>query len=107
MPHKTLGSKIFNIINCTFLTLVCLSCVLPFVNLLAISFSGSAAVSAGKVGFFPVDFTTSAYEYALQGGEFLRALGISLVRVILGVTINLVLMVLTAYPLLRQITINR
>lgn len=99
MPHKTLGSKIFNIINCTFLTLVCLSCVLPFVNLLAISFSGSAAVSAGKVGFFPVDFTTSAYEYALQGGEFLRALGISLVCVVLGVTINLVLMVLTAYPL--------
>lgn len=99
MPHKTLGSKIFNLINCVFLALVCLSCVLPFINLLAISFSGSAAVSAGKVGFFPVDFTTSAYEYALQGGEFIRALGISLIRVVLGVTINLVLMVLTAYPL--------
>lgn len=96
---KSKGTKIFNVINCVFLCLVCLTCVLPFVNMLAVSFSGSAAVSAGKVAFWPVDFTTAAYTYALSGGKFLHALMISLERVVLGVSLNLVLMVLTAYPL--------
>ncbi len=66
---------------------------------MAISFSDSAAVAAGAVGFTPVDFTLSAYEYALKGGKFIRALFISFERVFLGVGLNLILMVLTAYPL--------
>lgn len=94
--------RIFNAVNCTFLLLVSLTCVLPFVNLLAVSFSGSAAVAAGKVGFVPVDFTTSAYSFALKGGKFLRALLISFERVALGVGLNLILMVLTAYPLSKS-----
>ncbi|QUO31545.1 carbohydrate ABC transporter permease [Faecalicatena sp. Marseille-Q4148] len=97
--YKTKGSIIFNVVNITFLVLVSLTCVLPFVHLLAVSFSGSAAVNAGKVGLWPVDFTLSAYEYALQGGKFVRSLLISVERVVLGVGLNLVLMVITAYPL--------
>lgn len=89
----------FDIINTLFLTAVCVTCVLPFVNLLAISFSGTAAVQAGRVAFWPIDFTTASYEYALKGGKFLASLWISVKRVALGVSINLVLMVLTAYPL--------
>lgn len=102
MNNKTLSSKTFNIINCIFLALVCITCVLPFINLLAISFSSSAAVSAGKVGLLPVEFTTAAYEYALQGGEFLRSLAISLQRVVIGVGLNLFFMVITAYPLSKR-----
>lgn len=79
--------------------LLSLTCILPFVNLLAVSFSSSAAVSAGKVVFWPVDFTTSAYEYALRGAGFVRALLVSLERVVLGVSVNLFMMVITAYPL--------
>ena len=89
----------FDIINAVFLTLVCITCVLPFVNLLAVSFSGTAAVQAGKVVFWPIDFTTTSYEYALKGGKFLTALWVSVKRVLLGVSINVVLMVLTEYPL--------
>lgn len=102
MNNRTLSNKAFNIINCIFLTLVCIICVLPFINLLAISFSSSAAVSAGKVGLVPVELTTAAYEYALQGGKFLRSLAISLQRVVIGVGLNLFLMVITAYPLSKR-----
>ena len=95
MQYKT----IFHFVNIFILAVVSLLCVLPFINLLAISFSDSAAVAAGAVGFTPVDFTLSAYEYALKGGKFIRALFISFERVFLGVGLNLILMVLTAYPL--------
>lgn len=99
MQYKTRANRIFHFINIFILAVVSLLCVLPFINLLAISFSDSAAVAAGAVGFTPVDFTLSAYEYALKGGKFIRALFISFERVFLGVGLNLILMVLTAYPL--------
>ena len=101
MKKTSVGRKSFLIFNYLYLAAVCLTCVLPFVNLLAVSFSGNTAVAAGKVTFWPVDFTTFSYEYALRGGKFLRALLISIELVILGTGVNVLLMVLTAYPLSR------
>lgn len=102
MQDNSLGRRVFHVCNYTFLILVSLLCILPFVNLLAVSFSGSAAVSAGKVVFWPVDFNIKAYEFALEGGQFYQALWVSVQRVVLGTLVNLVLMVLTAYPLSKS-----
>ncbi|WP_419873276.1 carbohydrate ABC transporter permease [Candidatus Pristimantibacillus sp. PTI5] len=99
VQDKSLGRKMFHIVNYTVLILVSLICVLPFVNLLAVSFSSSSSVSAGEVMFWPVDFNTKAYEYALKGDEFFRSMWVSLQRVVLGTLVNLILMVLAAYPL--------
>lgn len=99
VQDSSLGRRMFHAVNYTILIITSLICILPFINLLAVSFSGSAAVSAGEVVFWPVDFTTKAYEFALTGGEFFRALWVSIERVVLGTLVNLVLMVLTAYPL--------
>ena len=68
-----------------------LICLLPLLNIVAVSFSGSAAVAANKVGFLPVDFTTAAYEKILGDDQFWRSFGISVIRVILGLVLNLVL----------------
>ena len=51
MKKTSVGRKSFLIFNYLFLAAVCLTCVLPFVNLLAVSFSGNTAVAAGKVTF--------------------------------------------------------
>lgn len=91
--------KLFDIFNYLILSAAALLCILPFIHLIAISFSGSTAVSAGKVGLWPVDFTLQSYKFAIEGGKFGKALLISAVRVILGCSVNLLLMVLTAYPL--------
>ena len=94
--------RTFNIVNAIFLGIISLTCILPFVNLLAISFSGSTAVAAGKVGFIPIDFTLASYEYVVSSGKFIKALTISVVRVVIGTGINLLLMVLVAYPLSKD-----
>ena len=99
MKKKTTA---FDVILVILLGVICITCVLPFIHLLAVSFSGSAAVAAGKVAFLPVDFTLASYEYVITGGRFLRAMGISIERVILGTLLNIVLMVLTAYPLAKD-----
>ena len=74
MKYKSFGRTCFNIFNYAILIITCLLCLLPFVHLLALSFSSSTAVSAGAVGLWPVDFNTKSYEFAIQGGKFFKAL---------------------------------
>ena len=105
MENKRISA--FDVILAVGLGVVCVTCVLPFVHLLAVSFSSSSAVAAGKVGFLPVEFTTASYEYVISGGRFLRAMAISLERVFWGTLLNLLLMVLTAYPLSKQELVGR
>lgn len=100
--YTTPARKAFLVFNYLFLTVTSLVCILPFIHLLAMSFSSSSAVAAGRVSFWPVEPTLAAYEFALKGGEFTRALWISIQRVVLGVAVNLVLMIITAYPLSKS-----
>lgn len=79
-----------------------LICLLPMLNILAISFSSSAAAAGNRVGFLPVDFTTAAYQKILEDSQFWRSLVISVFRVVCGLALNLVLVVLMAYPLSKS-----
>jgi len=101
LQYQSKAQKAFTVFNYAFLILTSLICLTPFINLLAISFSSAAPVAAGRVYFWPIDFTLESYLFAFRGGRFLRGLLISVERVALGVTINLILMLLTAYPLAR------
>ena len=77
-------------------------CLLPLLNILALSFSSSDAAAANIVGFVPVKFTTAAYNKILEDRQFWRSFGISVVRVALQLVLNLVLIVLMAYPLSKS-----
>jgi len=94
--------KIFLVINYILLTVTGLSCILPFINLLAVSFSNQIPVVAGRVTFWPVQFTTAAYGFILRNSAFLSALAVSVKRTVLGVALNVALIVLTAYPLSKS-----
>lgn len=88
-----------NVIIYLVLILAALSCLLPFIHLFATSLSSSSAVAAGSVGFWPVEFTTYSYEFALESGKFFKAMLVSFRRLFLGTIVNLILCILTAYPL--------
>jgi putative aldouronate transport system permease protein len=59
-------------------------------------------VSAGKVTFWPMGFTFDSYKYLFGRTAFWQAFLISIIRVILGTSINLFFIVLTAYPLSKE-----
>lgn len=101
--HKlSTGRKVFLLVNFAVLLLAALLCILPLINVLAISFSSKAAASGGYVKFWPVDFTMASYQYALSKPEFLAGFLVSLKRVALGYSINILLAILTAYPLAKE-----
>lgn len=94
--------KLFIVFNYIFLISVSVLCILPFINLLAVSFSDSSAVAAGEVKFIPIGFTLSSYKFVIKSQEFTRAFFISIERVALGLAVNMLLTVLTAYPLSKE-----
>lgn len=98
----TKGEKVFYVVNTVFLIVVALLCVLPLVHIFAVSLSSSTAVTMGRVTFWPVDFNTTAYTYILENSMFWRSMGTSVVRVLLGVAVNLLFTVISAYPLSKS-----
>jgi putative aldouronate transport system permease protein len=79
--------------------IVLLACTLPFLYIIAMSFSSSDAILKGKVSLFPVDFSVEAYRQIFAYPHFFRAYKNTILYTVCGTTISLVLMVLFAYPL--------
>lgn len=100
--RSSLAEKIFTGLIYGVLGVLGASCILPFIHLLALSFSGSAVVNRGIVTLFPLEFTTDAYRYALDHPTFVRAFGISVLRTVVGTLISLTMLVFTAYPLSKS-----
>lgn len=85
-----------------FMALVAFVCLVPIVNVLALSFSSSTAAAAGRVKLWPVDFTWVSYRYALTKPQFLTSFWLSVQRVLLGLAVNMTCTVLAAYPLSKS-----
>lgn len=94
--------RVFRVINCCVLLVLALLCLLPFINVIAISFSDSFYVQANQVSLWPKGFNTSAYTYILNRPTFWTSFRTSLLRMALGGSINLLLIILTAYPLSKD-----
>jgi putative aldouronate transport system permease protein len=100
--RRTIGRTLFVISNYIFLALLSLICVLPLVHVLAVSFSSSAAATAGQVNLWPVDFTLKSYQFVAQNPAFLEAFVVTLKRVGLGSSLQLLMVLLIAYPLSKE-----
>ncbi len=102
MRSYSIGDRIFDLFNTAILVLLGLTCLLPFINVLAVSLSAPEAASAGVVGLWPVGFNLDAYIFALSRKNFILAIGNSGVRLLIGVTVNMLLTILAAYPLSKS-----
>ena len=89
---------VYQVFNTIILTLVTLSCIFPILHVFAMSLSDSTAAMAGRVTFFPVDFSLAAYEYLIKKKDFFHSVAISGGRVVVGTAFNMILIVLTACP---------
>lgn len=89
----------FNIFNFLGLSLLSIICIMPIINVLAVSFSSKLATETNAVKFWPVGFTTEAYKMVLNNQPFINSFGISIARVIVGVSIGILVTVLASYPL--------
>lgn len=102
IKNKSLSSKIFDFFLYLMCAVVLITVLAPVLNIFAVSFSSYDAFARGDVGLWPVEFSTKAYETIIQDGKVLQGLKYSLIYTCLGTLINVVLTILTAYPLSRK-----
>lgn len=95
----TRGERIASALNYVFLGLFALLALAPFVHVLAQSLSSHDAITSGKVGLLPVEFTLEAYGRVLSEQAFLNAFQVSVLRTVVGTAVNVVLTCLMAYPI--------
>lgn len=94
--------RIFPIINAFILLLAALLCIIPLVHILAVSLSTSASAATGQVTFWPKAFSLNSYAFVAKRPAFWQSMLVSVERLALGGLINMVLIILSAYPLSKE-----
>ena len=102
VQDRTFSDRIVDVILYAILALLAIACLAPFINVVSISLSSFRAVSAHAVNLWPIEPHLDNFEYILGDSAFLRTFANSTLRVVVGVSLSLLLMVITAYPLSRD-----
>lgn len=102
MHRTSFSRKVFVLFNISFLILVALLCLLPLINLFAISLSGKSAANSGLVTFWPIDFTTLAYIKTFNNSNFIRSILISFLRTASGTLLSMVVITTAGYALSKE-----
>jgi putative aldouronate transport system permease protein len=102
MRASSMRDKLFNVVNILFIIFVVLAALLPFLNVIATSFSSSNAVMANKVTVFPVDFSFSTYKTVFDNPYIWGAYRNTIVYTVLFVCTSIILTTMAAYPLSKR-----
>ena len=97
-----ISDKIFYTIVYTVITFLLVLILYPVVYVVSASFSSGAAVTAGRVILWPVDFALDGYELVLQNEMVYKGYMNTLIYVFTETTINTIMTVLLAYALSRR-----
>ena len=88
-----------DVIIIVILLLMSVTCLIPILNAIAISFSDKTAAALGQVYFVPKGFNMTSYIEIVKEGRFFTAFGVSVMRTVMGVLVNVTLCIFMAYPL--------
>ncbi|CAN7184440.1 MULTISPECIES: carbohydrate ABC transporter permease [Paenibacillus] len=102
MINKSLGSRIFDGFNYTFLTVFALITLLPFIYIVSVSFAEPAEVLKRGFILFPTSFSLEGYRYIFSTHIIVNSLFVTIGITVVGTFINLLFTTLLAYPLSRQ-----
>ncbi len=96
---KTREDIVVDIICYLFLTLLSISIVLPFCQVVTISMSPSQVVNKTGFHLFPKQFDFTGYKEIIADPNFLHSYMVTIMRTIVGVFCSIIITMMTAYPL--------
>lgn len=99
IKNNTMASKVFNIGNYIFLTLITISFILPFIYMFSVSVSNPVDVALYRVGLFPKGFRLRSYITLFENDILLISYWNSIRYTVIGTVIALVIGSITAFPL--------
>ncbi len=99
---KTIGEMLFDGLNVALMFFMMLITLYPFLNVLAVSMSDYSEYVNHPMMFYPRKFDFSAYKLMLHNPLLLSSYKNTLFIAIVGTAVNMVLTLLTAYPLSKK-----
>ncbi|MEC0211287.1 carbohydrate ABC transporter permease [Paenibacillus ehimensis] len=98
----TTGEKWFLAVNALLLLIAGLSCLLPLLHIVSVSFSDPHAVMSGAVILWPQGWTLESYGLLLRGSKIVSAFTNSVELTVVGVALSMIFTTMAAYPLSRR-----
>lgn len=102
VQNNSVSYLVFKTFNYIILSLLVILAVVPFIHIVAISFSEPGPANANQVGLIPIGFNIDSYKAALSDSNIIKPFYNSIKRVILGVGLNMIFTILVAYPLSKD-----
>ncbi|MBT2761558.1 carbohydrate ABC transporter permease [Paenibacillus sp. ISL-20] len=102
VQDKTISSRIFDIVNYTLLLIIGLVTILPFLHVIAGSFTTVTELAQKQFVLFPTVWSLDAYKYVFSTNTVFRSLGVSMGVTFLGTLFSMLLTCLMAYGLSRR-----
>ena len=93
------GEKAIKIVIYVSIIVLCLSIILPFLNILALSFNSGKDAERGGIYFWPREWSLESYKEVFSSSNIVSAFGISLFRTIVGTVASVFLTAMAAYAL--------
>ncbi|OCT14568.1 ABC transporter permease [Paenibacillus pectinilyticus] len=102
VEDKTLAGRMFSVINYVLLTIIGLITIIPFVHVVAGSFTTSAEMATKKFVLIPTDWSIEAYRFIFSTNTIFKAMGVSIGTTLVGTIISMFITALMAYGLSRR-----
>ncbi len=88
---------VFDIVVSVLCVLFCITVIVPFLYILALSFNNGTDALKGGIGLVPREFTLENYAIIFQEENLLKAVGVSVARTVIGTVSSGILTAFVAY----------
>jgi len=102
LQDKSLGSRLFDIVNYFLLLIIALLMLLPFVYVVAGSFTSAVELAQKQFVIIPSNISLDAYKYVFSTNTIFRALFVSIGITVFGTLFSMFLSCLMAYGLAQN-----
>ena len=96
------GELLLQIIIYSLVILLCLSILLPYINVLALAFNDGADAARGGIYFWPRKFTLANFKKVFKDGSIMNAYKITIARTVIGTISHLLVTSLAAFALKEE-----
>lgn len=100
--RKSLGSRVFDVVNILLLVLLALSTLYPFWDTLVVSFSSLRAYLSTSIHLWPGEWSFEGYVYMITNRELWSSYANSIFITVVGTFLNMIITIMTAYVLSKK-----
>lgn len=100
--YNTVEDRIFDFCNYTFMLLLCVVMLYPFLNTLAVSLNEANDSLRGGIYLWPREFTWANYKHVFGEAAIIQSTIVSVLRTVIGTAVSVLCTAMVAYAISRK-----